>query len=350
MPHFFPSLRRSKDHGRANQYSRYDEDPHYESRQSQSSAWRRVVPSRGDGNWQEEFVEYPESYPGADDYYGSRPRTNRPIRRDYARQRVYDTQSESTATATDEVMGESRFYSRDNAVPIVQRESSLTRLQEVFSEQAASSGPRPVTEVTLPQGTPRPTPIDMQPPPRPPVAAEMRNAYPTQQPILVQNSTANSMEADIRIQRSQSYAPRPRRTSSRHAADIQPSASMRSREEEEYPPCVVVVERGRNGKPDTYYVIPGGAPVVFEDQQGNELTRVGDFSGRYRPRKQRPVIIEDEHGREVGRLGFDDEGSLDYQYRRAAEDTRYDRNGEYDSGYRSRFEGRQPSLWAVGQE
>lgn len=41
----------------------------------------------------------------------------------------------------------------------------------------------------------------------------------------------------------------------------------------EFPPCVVVVERGRHGKPDTYYVIPGGAPVIFEDQHGKELTR-----------------------------------------------------------------------------
>lgn len=166
-------------------------------------------------------MEYPESYAGADNYYEARPRSNQPIGRDYARRRGYDTQSESTATATDEVPGESRYYSRDNAVPIVQRESSLTRLQEVFSQQASTSGPRPVTEVTLPQGTPRQTPVDIHPPSRPPPTAELRNVYAAQQqPILVQNSTADSVEADIRIQRSQSYAPRDGRASSRHRADV----------------------------------------------------------------------------------------------------------------------------------
>ena len=42
---------------------------------------------------------------------------------------------------------------------------------------------------------------------------------------------------------------------------------------EKYPPVVVVVEHGKNGKKDTYYIIPGGAPVIFEDEDGNELTR-----------------------------------------------------------------------------
>lgn len=91
--------------------------------------------------------------------------------------------------------------------------------------------------------------------------------------------------------------------------------------EGEYPPCVVVVEQGRRGKPDTYYVIPGGAPVIFEDEHGNELTRcviivlstqtytltsycgrVGDFSGKYRYRApQRPVVIQDDQGNEIYR-------------------------------------------------
>ena len=55
----------------------------------------------------------------------------------------------------------------------------------------------------------------------------------------------------------------------------EPSYDRRSFDEDEqdYPPCVVVVERGRHGKEDTYYVIPGGAPVIFEDAHGNELTR-----------------------------------------------------------------------------
>lgn len=36
---------------------------------------------------------------------------------------------------------------------------------------------------------------------------------------------------------------------------------------------VVVVEHGKHGKKDKYYIIPGGAPVIFEDEDGNELTR-----------------------------------------------------------------------------
>lgn len=83
---------------------------------------------------------------------------------------------------------------------------------------------------------------------------------------------------------------------------------------------VVVVEHGKHGKKDKYYIIPGGAPVIFEDEDGNELTRyvalpdrreirvltapcsVGDFSGRYRPpRRPRPVIVQDQYGHEICR-------------------------------------------------
>ena len=35
----------------------------------------------------------------------------------------------------------------------------------------------------------------------------------------------------------------------------------------------MVVEHGKNGKRDKYYIIPSGAPVIFEDEDGNELTR-----------------------------------------------------------------------------
>ncbi|KAJ3559843.1 hypothetical protein NM688_g92 [Phlebia brevispora] len=262
MPHFFSSLRRSKDHDR-HAYPRYDDYTRYDSHEPQPSDWRRVVPpSHRDGeNWQEEMVEYPETYPGRGEYPGSR-RSNRPATHDYPRHRSYDVQSESTATATDDVPGSSRYYTRDNAVPIVQRESSLTRLQEVFSDHAASVGPRPVTEVTLPQqGTPRANPVDIQQPPPPAPAAELRTVYAAQQqPVLVQNSTIDSSEADIRIQRPQTYGARDKpRAPSRSRSEMrrEPSTGARSMDEEEFPPCVVVVERGRHGKPDTYYVIPG---------------------------------------------------------------------------------------------
>ena len=44
-------------------------------------------------------------------------------------------------------------------------------------------------------------------------------------------------------------------------------------EPEEEPPVVVVVEHGKHGKKDKYYIIPSGAPVIFEDEDGHELTR-----------------------------------------------------------------------------
>ena len=50
-------------------------------------------------------------------------------------------------------------------------------------------------------------------------------------------------------------------------------------EPEEEPPVVVVVEHGKNGKKDKYYIIPGGAPVIFEDENGQELTRYVPMRG-----------------------------------------------------------------------
>ncbi|KAK7061650.1 hypothetical protein R3P38DRAFT_667968 [Favolaschia claudopus] len=49
----------------------------------------------------------------------------------------------------------------------------------------------------------------------------------------------------------------------------------------------------------TYYIVPGGVNVVFQDGEGKEITRVGDFSGRRR--RVSPIIVEDDHGRELYR-------------------------------------------------
>ncbi|KAJ7744525.1 hypothetical protein DFH07DRAFT_26267 [Mycena maculata] len=49
----------------------------------------------------------------------------------------------------------------------------------------------------------------------------------------------------------------------------------------------------------TYYIVPGGTNVIFQDEDGNEITRVGDFSGRRR--RISPIIVQDEHGREIYR-------------------------------------------------
>ncbi|KAJ7700001.1 hypothetical protein B0H17DRAFT_273931 [Mycena rosella] len=39
--------------------------------------------------------------------------------------------------------------------------------------------------------------------------------------------------------------------------------------------------------------------VVFQDEDGNEITRVGDFSGRRR--RISPIIVQDEYGHELYR-------------------------------------------------
>ncbi|KAJ7179911.1 hypothetical protein C8R43DRAFT_381893 [Mycena crocata] len=49
----------------------------------------------------------------------------------------------------------------------------------------------------------------------------------------------------------------------------------------------------------TYYIIPGGMDVVFQAEDGREITRVGDFSGRRR--RISPIIIQDQYGHELYR-------------------------------------------------
>lgn len=60
-----------------------------------------------------------------------------------------------------------------------------------------------------------------------------------------------------------------------HVQPIYPNTPWEERHlvDDEYPPVVVVVQRGVYGEKDTYYIIPGGAPVIFEDEDGNEITR-----------------------------------------------------------------------------
>ena len=95
-------------------------------------------------------MDRPESYIGpGHNYYtrsgrsrqmdeSDRNHTSRPM------QSYDDDRSESTDTAIEEhdQYGDPRYYTRENAIPIVQRESSLQRIQEVFSEHgmATSSG------------------------------------------------------------------------------------------------------------------------------------------------------------------------------------------------------------------
>ncbi|KZT24434.1 hypothetical protein NEOLEDRAFT_416005 [Neolentinus lepideus HHB14362 ss-1] len=64
-------------------------------------------------------------------------------------------------------------------------------------------------------------------------------------------------------------------------------------------PLIHTVSRRRSA--ETYYIIPNNKPVIFKDERGNEIARVGDFSGRRRSRRKHPLIIQDEYGRELYR-------------------------------------------------
>ena len=141
-------------------------------------------------------MEYPSSYAGL----GAHSRdTPHPSVQDY------DGHSDTTLTRSEESY-ENR-YGHDNAIPIVQRESSLTRLQEAFAAHGLSD--RPVTQVSLPsQQTPMHSSRDARSlnssPPIPPAAphptpvAELRDVHLEQrQPVLMPSVSLNSHHADI---------------------------------------------------------------------------------------------------------------------------------------------------------
>jgi len=295
-----------RDYGYHDQYDRRDE---------QTSAWRKVLSRKlreetDTPAWEEEVVEYPsraasyapETYP----LHAGRRRA--PYAEEHLDPRAY---------------AEDHYdYDRSSTsdpVPIVQRENSLTRMRDMFSDPSRAS--HAVTEIPLPGN--RYTVTDFQSP----VEVHHRDMHPSRhQPVIINNTPTHSVRPDtehMQVLSERARGKRPeysRRESSPDHYDTHPHES-------EYPPCVVVVERGRHGKPDTYYVIPGGAPVIFEDEHGKELTRVGDFSGRYKPQAlKRPVIIQDEYGREVYRMGFDDDGASEDGYYSRSRVRDYDRH------------------------
>ncbi|KAL0949737.1 hypothetical protein HGRIS_009777 [Hohenbuehelia grisea] len=57
------------------------------------------------------------------------------------------------------------------------------------------------------------------------------------------------------------------------------------------------------------YVVPAGANVIFQDEDGNEITRVGNLPSTYQhgstksERRTVPIIVQDEFGRELYRTG-----------------------------------------------
>ncbi|TCD71283.1 hypothetical protein EIP91_011054 [Steccherinum ochraceum] len=294
-PRLFQAFSRSKVRRPEPDLQRYDEPefPYYnnhdDDRYGQASSWRKPNPrDESRPAWEEEVVDYPSraaSYAGPTAYSSRSGR--HPVDSGYPEEHI------SSDAYVDE------HYDPDRStiggpVPIVQRENSLTRMRDMFTDHGRAS--HAVTELPLPGNTNRYTVSDLQSP------MEVHHTHPSRhQPVIINNTTTGrsirpDMEhAQVLSERARGKRPEYRRGSSQESIN---SDSY----ENEYPPCVVVVERGRHGKPDTYYVIPGGAPVIFEDETGRELTRVGDFSGKYRPRPpKRPVVIQDEYGREVYR-------------------------------------------------
>jgi len=55
-------------------------------------------------------------------------------------------------------------------------------------------------------------------------------------------------------------------------------------------------ENGRGGYDNMWYIYPGKSPVIFQDPNGNEITRVGDFSNTTSA-GTRPPIVLDRFGR-----------------------------------------------------
>ncbi|KAI0751324.1 hypothetical protein C8Q80DRAFT_567291 [Daedaleopsis nitida] len=312
MPRLFPSLgRSSKDQGRA--YAQYDgyDAPHgyygygYDEQEPQpSSAWRKVFPRKSSKR----------TYQRPDDGAYSHSRGYRSTVEDYPDEREHGHRAlGGPVLPTDDTESFEELLARpqrsDATVPLVQRESSLARLQQAFADH----GTYAPTMSAVPSGShgapfyaPQPMPAGQ------PHVAAVNNMH--EPPVVVDNPIPprEAVRPDI-VHHSASYPPRDhaghrRRERERSAPPrVKPSRDHpaywdKPLDPEEEPPVVVVVEHGKNGKKDKYYIIPGGAPVIFEDEDGNELTRVGDFSGRYKPpRRPRPVIVQDQYGREICR-------------------------------------------------
>ncbi|OCH93592.1 hypothetical protein OBBRIDRAFT_832525 [Obba rivulosa] len=314
----------------------------------QPSAWRKALSRKKSST--------KKTYHGEQQYSLPPGLYHDPSRRT-AVEDYYETDPHRPASSGTESFAELLSRS-DSPIPMVQRESSLSRLQEAFADHgtyapAISQQNSGMPSVRTPQYGPRPLPPGHGP-------VEMSTVNEARhQPMLVNNVTPEGIRPDVlhapdgyRVPEKkperrrelprppyntpvqhhdppvQPYRPttQPYKPTHRHYDQVERYNDRKP--PEEYPPAVVVVEKGRHGKKDTYYIIPGGVPVVFEDEEGNELTRVGDFSGNYRPTKPRPIIVEDSHGREIFRTGFDDNQSSSS---RSRYDDEYYRREEHSS-------------------
>lgn len=330
MPRLFPSLGRSSKEARAYaaQYpDGYDAPQGYynsygfeEQEPQQSSAWRKVFPKKlSKRNYLTRQLQ--------DEGTFAHGRGYRTTVEDYPDEQLVRQHHGPFPTDDTESFEELLVDSRrsDNSIPLIQRESSLTRIGQAFRDHGAYAPVlSAVPSASHPSNVPvyAPQPIAGQP--------HVTAVHNMHSPPVVHNIVPplnNSVRADV-VHHSSSYPPQPeprhhlghrehRRERDRSAPPVYKSSQghpaywEKPLDRDEEAPVVVVVEHGKNGKKDKYYIIPAGAPVIFEDENGNELTRVGDFSGHYRPpRRTRPVIVQDQYGREICRAGFNNDDHI----------------------------------------
>ncbi|KAI0637776.1 hypothetical protein C8Q77DRAFT_1153492 [Trametes polyzona] len=355
MPRLFPSLGRSskgQGHGAYEPYEGYDAAPHgyydygyqeQEPRQNRSP-WSKVLGRKS--NKRNQYMREDPGVPMLTNGSGYRTTVE-----DYPEDPhgLHGAGPPTDDESFEELLSRSGRHS-DSAVPLVQRESSLTRLQQAFADHgtyapALSAAPSMSMYASAPGPQPRAASVQ-------PHVSAVNNMH---QPAMVVDGALGGggvvpmqgLRPDI-VHHAASYPSgrerereRRRHHRERERERSAPPRSYRDHpayweeplEPSEDPPVVVVVEHGRHGKKDKYYIIPGGAPVIFEDERGNELTRVGDFSGRYKPpRRPRPVIVQDQYGNEICRAGFSSDdhisvGSRDNYSHHTGGSSRSDRRG-----------------------
>ncbi|KAI0069074.1 hypothetical protein BV25DRAFT_85030 [Artomyces pyxidatus] len=198
----------------------------------------------------------------------------------------------------------------DSPIPIVQRQGpTVSRLYEQFT--GSSSPGTPVTRLDF--RSDHESDRDYRSP-----ASHFRSA-----------STPSDYYSgyphdrwETRSLRSHQYEQSPPPT--QHAVPVVPSSSASSVVHKQDDGIRVSVPRihiqsrrpsssGRHGdhvhreKPRTFYIVPPGMNVIFTDETGRELSRVGDFSGNTPPMdyQEEPIILQDEYGREVYRTGIE---------------------------------------------
>ncbi|KAH8106185.1 hypothetical protein BXZ70DRAFT_422123 [Cristinia sonorae] len=182
------------------QYSYNDQYGSHPRRDAQTSTWRKVLSrkQREDNSryeyeqpWEEEVVNWPSrsaSYAG-------------PVGTEYpestGRRPPRDAYPASSGVYSQSYMGD--HYASDNdtstvgdPVPIVQRENSLSRMREMFTDRDRGRASH-VTELPLPTNPSRFTVSDMQSP------VEVHNAYPSRhQPVIINNTTTgHSVRPDM---------------------------------------------------------------------------------------------------------------------------------------------------------